>query len=60
MSDDLLAALRVAGAPPVDEDDLPLLALIHAAYAPALDALLADHVAQLPLEPDLDPSRAPR
>ena len=58
--DDLLAALRVAGAPPVGEDELPLLQLIHAAYRPALDALLADHVAQLPLEIDLDPSRPPR
>jgi len=57
--EDLLAALRVAGMP-VTEDDLPLLTLVHGAYGPALAALLDDHVAQLPIEPDLDPSRAPR
>jgi hypothetical protein len=56
---DLLAALRLAGMP-VSEDDLPLLALVHGAYGPALAALLDDSVAGLPLEPDLDPSRAPR
>jgi hypothetical protein len=56
---DLLAALRVARAP-VTEADLPLLRLVHGAYGPAFEALLDDRVAQLPLEPDLDPSRAPR
>jgi hypothetical protein len=56
---DLLAALRIAAAP-AREDDLPLLRLVHGAYGPAIAALLADDVAQLALEPDLDPSRAPR
>jgi hypothetical protein len=56
---DLLAALRVAGAP-VGEDDLPLLRLVHGAHGAILGALLDDSVALLALEPDLDPSRPPR
>ena len=56
---ELLAALRIAGAP-ATEADLPLLRLVHGAFAPAMDALMTDAVAALPAEPDLDPSRAPR
>jgi hypothetical protein len=56
--DDLLAALRLGGAEPT-EADLPLLRLVHGAYGPAVSALLADEVAALALEPDLDPSRPP-
>jgi hypothetical protein len=57
--DELLVAVRLARGPEVTAEDLPLLRLVHSAYGAALDALLADEVAQLPLEPDLDPSRPP-
>jgi hypothetical protein len=56
---ELLAALRLAGAP-ATEADLPLVRLVHGAFAPAMAVLMADEVARLPLEADLDPSRAPR
>lgn len=45
---------------PSDDADRGVLQLIMAAFEPAMAALDSVDLADLPLEPDLDPSRAPR
>jgi hypothetical protein len=42
------------------EEDLQLVAVLGAQFAPAVQALLALDVSGLPLEGDLDPGRPPR
>lgn len=53
------AALRLAGFQP-DDSDLAVLAVVAQVFGPAMTALDAADLAQLPPEPALDPSRAPR
>jgi hypothetical protein len=52
------AALALAGLP-LGEDDLTVLAVVAQAFDPAMQALDSADLAQLPVESDLDPSRAP-
>jgi hypothetical protein len=51
------AAFALAGVE-VGEDDLALVAMIHAGFAPRVAALLAADVSTLPFAP-IDPRRAP-
>jgi hypothetical protein len=53
------AALALAGVP-FGEGDLEVLRLVAQAFEPAIRALDAADLAQLPLEADLDPGRPPR
>lgn len=52
-------ALALAGVP-FAEGDLEVLRVVAQAFEPAIRALDAADLAQLPLEGDLDPSRPPR
>jgi hypothetical protein len=52
------AALALAGLP-VGEGDLEVLAVVAQAFDPAMQALDGADLAQLPVEGDLDPGRAP-
>jgi hypothetical protein len=52
------ALLEEAGVP-VGEGDLELLAMVSQSFGAAMQALDDAELAQLPLEPDLDPSRPP-
>jgi len=53
------AALAFADVP-FCEADLEVLRVVALAFEPAIEALDAADLAQLPLEGDLDPSRPPR
>jgi hypothetical protein len=53
------AALEQADVP-VADGDLDVLGMVSRAFDPAMRLLDAADLKQLPLEPDLDPSRAPR
>jgi hypothetical protein len=55
----LRGGLERAGVP-VDEQDLQLMRMIDAVYAPALRALQEADLTALDAEVDLDPSRPPR
>ena len=55
----LRGGLERAGVP-VDEQDLQLMRMIDAVYAPALRGLQEADLAAVDAEVDLDPSRAPR
>jgi hypothetical protein len=53
------AALALAGIP-FGEGDLEVLRMVAQAFEPAMRALDAADLAELPLEGDIDPSRPPR
>jgi hypothetical protein len=53
------AALALAGVP-FGQGDLEVLRVVAQAFDPAMRALDAADLADLPLEGDLDPSRPPR
>jgi hypothetical protein len=53
------AAVALAGVP-FSEGDLEVLRVVALAFAPSIDALDGADLAELPLEGDLDPGRAPR
>jgi hypothetical protein len=53
------ATLELEGVP-FDEGDLQVLAMIGAAFEPAMRALDDADIRELPLEADLDPRRPPR
>ena len=55
---DLEAALRFAGVS-LGEGDLDVLRVVAQVFEPAMAALDAADLAELPLESDLDPSRPP-
>ena len=55
----LRAALEFSGVE-IGEGDLDVVRLIAAAIGPAMEELDAADLSALPLESDLDPSRAPR
>jgi hypothetical protein len=52
------AALELAGIP-VGEGDLEVLRVVAAAFEPAMAALDAADLAELPLEPNVNPGRPP-
>ena len=59
-SDEMVrAALTDAGVPFI-EGDLELLRVLEQVFEPAMRALDAADLAELPLEADLDPGRPPR
>jgi hypothetical protein len=51
-------ALRLAGLTP-GEGDLDVLRLVAQAFGPGIEALDAADLRELPLDPALDPSKAP-
>jgi hypothetical protein len=53
------ATLALAGVS-IGDDDLQVLAIVTQAFDPAMHALDTADLRELPLEPDLDPSRPPR
>lgn len=55
----LTAGLAHAGIP-VCEDELPLLRIVHAAFGPAVGALLDADLRAVEVELVLDPGRPPR
>ena len=58
--DEIAPALLERAGVPFGEGDLDVLRVVAAAFGPAMDALDGADLAELPLEPDLDPGRAPR
>jgi hypothetical protein len=57
--DEIAPALLERAGIPLGEGDLDVLRAVAQAFEPAMDALDSADLAELPLEPDLDPGRPP-